>query len=91
VFGVLRSAFCLLPSFVADASSSAAVAARVDAVATRFGRIDILVNSGASVGSRVAFELEHASIDAFNAELDVKVLGALRCIQCVAPHMIRRG
>ena len=27
----------------------------------------------------------------FRSELDVKVLGALRCIQHVAPHMIRAG
>jgi NAD(P)-dependent dehydrogenase (short-subunit alcohol dehydrogenase family) len=77
--------------FVADASDRDAVAAMVDGVVARFGRIDILVNSGASVGSRVAYKLPDLPIDAFWGELNVKVLGCLHCIQHVAPHMQRQG
>jgi NAD(P)-dependent dehydrogenase (short-subunit alcohol dehydrogenase family) len=75
----------------ADTASDAAVKAMVAAVADRFGRIDILVNNGAAVGSRVAFKLPDVTQDAFWGEMNVKVLGYLRCMQHVAPHMIERG
>jgi len=73
----------------ADASDGASVAAMVEQAAQALGRIDILVNSAAEVGSRVAFKLPDLTDEPFRAELNVKVLGALRCIQQVAPHMIR--
>jgi NAD(P)-dependent dehydrogenase (short-subunit alcohol dehydrogenase family) len=78
-------------AFVADMAQNETVATMVDEVLKRFGRIDILVNSGASVGSRVAYKLAELPVDAFWGELDVKVLGALRCIQHVAPHMQQQG
>ncbi len=76
---------------VADAADGASVAAMVDQAAHALGRIDVLVNSAAEVGSRVAFKLPDITDEPFRAELNVKVLGALRCIQQVAPHMIRNG
>jgi NAD(P)-dependent dehydrogenase (short-subunit alcohol dehydrogenase family) len=76
---------------VADATDDVSVAAMVEEAARRLGRIDILVNSAAEVGSRVAFKLPDVSAEVFSAQLNVKVLGALRCIQHVAPYMIRGG
>jgi NAD(P)-dependent dehydrogenase (short-subunit alcohol dehydrogenase family) len=39
----------------------------------------------------VAFPLPEVTEQAFWGEMNVKVLGYLRCIQAVAPHMVRRG
>jgi NAD(P)-dependent dehydrogenase (short-subunit alcohol dehydrogenase family) len=78
-------------AFVADTSNDETVGAMVGGVVQRFGRIDILVNSGSAVGSTVAYKLPDLAIDAFWGELNVKVLGYLRCIQRVAPYMQRQG
>lgn len=76
---------------VADTSRDDSVRAMVATSVDVLGGVDILVNSAAEVGSRVAFPLPEIDVDVFRGELNVKVLGALRCIQHVAPHMIRRG
>jgi NAD(P)-dependent dehydrogenase (short-subunit alcohol dehydrogenase family) len=76
---------------VADAASTASVREMVERAVDVLGGVDILVNSAAEVGSRVAFPLPQVDVDVFRGELNVKVLGALRCIQQVTPHMIRRG
>jgi NAD(P)-dependent dehydrogenase (short-subunit alcohol dehydrogenase family) len=76
---------------VADTSSAASVREMVERAVAVLGGVDILVNSAAEVGSRVAFPLPQIDVDVFRGELNVKVLGSLRCIQQVAPHMIRKG
>lgn len=76
---------------VADTSHNDSVRDMVAAAVDVLGGVDILVNSAAEVGSRVAFPLPEIDVEVFRAELNVKVLGALRCIKHVAPHMIRRG
>ncbi len=76
---------------VADTTDEPSVQRMVDEAVRELGGIDILVNSAAEVGSRVAFKLPNVTQSVFRSELDVKVLGALRCIQHVAPHMIRTG
>jgi NAD(P)-dependent dehydrogenase (short-subunit alcohol dehydrogenase family) len=78
-------------AIVADTSSEESVRNLVERGIDVLGGVDILVNSAAEVGSRVAFPLPEVNVDVFRGELNVKVLGALRCIQQVAPHMIRRG
>ena len=77
--------------FVADTTDANAVRAMVDGVVAAFSRVDILVNCAAPVGSSVAFRLPDVTEDALLGQLDVKVLGYLRCIQAAAPHMMRRG
>jgi NAD(P)-dependent dehydrogenase (short-subunit alcohol dehydrogenase family) len=76
---------------VADAADDDSVRVMVETVVAAFGRVDILVNSAAEVGSRVAFKLADITDDQMHGELNVKVLGALRCMQQVAPHMVRNG
>jgi NAD(P)-dependent dehydrogenase (short-subunit alcohol dehydrogenase family) len=76
---------------VFDARNDDSVRVMVEKVVAAFGRVDILVNSAAEVGSRVAFKLYDVTDDQMRGELDVKVLGALRCIQHVAPHMVSTG
>jgi len=77
--------------FVADTTDERAVQELVDATVSAFSGVDILVNCAAPVGSSVAFRLPEVTQDAFQGQLDVKVLGYLRCIQAVAPHMMRKG
>jgi NAD(P)-dependent dehydrogenase (short-subunit alcohol dehydrogenase family) len=77
--------------FVADTRDMSAIRAMVDSAVAAFARVDILVNCAAPVGSSVAFRLPEVTEDALLGQLDVKVLGYLRCIQAVAPHMVRRG
>jgi NAD(P)-dependent dehydrogenase (short-subunit alcohol dehydrogenase family) len=80
-----------LTPIVADTSIEDSVRAMVERAVEALGGVDILINSAAEVGSRVAFRLPQADVEVFRGELNVKVLGALRCIQQVAPHMLRRG
>ena len=76
---------------VADTTDDASVRRMVEQAVDWLGGVDILVNSAAEVGSRAAFRLPEVTEAVFRRELDVKVLGALRCIQQVAPHMLRAG
>jgi NAD(P)-dependent dehydrogenase (short-subunit alcohol dehydrogenase family) len=76
---------------VVDTRDMSSVRAMVDSTVATFGRVDILVNCAAPVGSSVAFKLPDVTDDAFVGQLDVKVLGYLRCMQAVAPHMMRNG
>ncbi len=78
-----------LPSDVTDGAS---VQRMVDEAVQRFGGVDILVNGAvprvrSGPESAAAFPSEQQ----FRAELDVKVLGYLRCVQAVTPHMKARG
>src|SRR5215211_7016748 len=75
----------------ADTADDASVKAMVEQVVEMLGPPTILVNSGSAVGTSVAFRLADLPIEAFNAELNVKVLGYLRCIQHAAPHMMAAG
>jgi NAD(P)-dependent dehydrogenase (short-subunit alcohol dehydrogenase family) len=77
--------------FVVDTRDMNTVSAMVDAAVAAFGGVDILVNCAAPVGSSVAFRLPEVTEDALMGQMDVKVLGYLRCIQAVAPHMMRKG
>jgi NAD(P)-dependent dehydrogenase (short-subunit alcohol dehydrogenase family) len=76
---------------VVDTRDMSAIRAMVDSAVAAFGGVDILVNCAAPVGSSVAFRLPEVTEDALLGQLDVKVLGYLRCIQAVAPHMMRTG
>jgi NAD(P)-dependent dehydrogenase (short-subunit alcohol dehydrogenase family) len=75
----------------ADTGDEAAVIEMVANVAAQLGRIDILVNCGAPVGSTAAFKLPDLTAEAFWAQMNVKVMGYLRCMQQVVPHMKQNG
>jgi len=77
-----------------DVTNDASVEDMVDEVVRRFGSVDILVHSAApSVRSGGASGANEALPDreAFNAEMDVKLFGAVRCVRAVAPHMEAAG
>jgi NAD(P)-dependent dehydrogenase (short-subunit alcohol dehydrogenase family) len=76
---------------VADTGSDASVRAMVEQAASAFGRIDILVNCAAQPGGQAPPpKLAQITDDAFYSDVNVKVMGYLRCAREVAPHMIRQ-
>ncbi|MBI4305434.1 MAG: SDR family oxidoreductase [Chloroflexi bacterium] len=80
----------ILP-IVADTGSTESVREMVDAVIKSLGGVDILVNNAARPGGQGAVPaLDQITEQAFNEDMNVKVLGYLRCAQAVAPHMIRQ-
>jgi len=71
-----------------DASVRGLVAGAIDAL----GGIDILVNSAAKpLGQSAPPKLADVTGKAFWDDMNVKVLGYLRCAQAVAPGMIAQG
>jgi len=76
---------------VADTGDDAAVKAMVDQAATELGHLDILVNCAAAVGGQGAVpKLAGVTDDLFWSDVNVKVMGYLRCAREVAPHMSRQ-
>jgi NAD(P)-dependent dehydrogenase (short-subunit alcohol dehydrogenase family) len=74
---------------VADTSDDASVKAMVDQAAAALGHLDILVNGAAQPGGQGPVpKLADVNNDLFWADMNVKVMGYLRCARQVAPHMI---
>jgi NAD(P)-dependent dehydrogenase (short-subunit alcohol dehydrogenase family) len=79
-------------TIAADTGSDSSVQAMVARAVEVLGGIDILVNAAAQPGGQ-APPPKLAEIDDSVAwpDLNVKVVGYLRCIREVAPHMAKRG
>jgi NAD(P)-dependent dehydrogenase (short-subunit alcohol dehydrogenase family) len=60
----------------------------VDATASHFGRIDILVNNAGAAPGGLLLDL---SEDDWQAALQLKFMGYVRCMKAVIPHMLRQG
>lgn len=74
--------------YVADSGVDAAVQAAVQQTIADFGRIDILVNCAAMpAGQGPAPKLAEITDTNFWADVNVKVMGYLRFIREIAPHM----
>ncbi|MBT5775124.1 MAG: SDR family oxidoreductase [Dehalococcoidia bacterium] len=81
----------ILPVIV-DTGDDSSVRSMVDAVVAEFGRVDVLVNSAAVPGGGgPPPALEAITAEAFWADMNVKVLGYIRCAQAVSPHMKQQG
>jgi NAD(P)-dependent dehydrogenase (short-subunit alcohol dehydrogenase family) len=79
-------------AFSADTGDDAAVRKAIAEIASRFGRIDILVNAAAKVaGQSRPPALAEITDEHFWSEMNVKVMGYLRCAREVAPVMTRAG
>ena len=76
----------------ADTGGDEAVRDMVAKAMDAFGRIDVLVNCAAKPGGQgPAPSLAEITGDLFWEDMNVKVMGYLRCAREVAPHMRRQG
>jgi NAD(P)-dependent dehydrogenase (short-subunit alcohol dehydrogenase family) len=77
---------------VVDTGRDESVRAMVQQAVQALGSVDILVNCAAQPGGQAPPpKLADISDDAFYDDVNVKVMGYLRCAREVAPHMIARG
>ena len=74
---------------VADITDEAAVAAMVDATATRLGGLDILVNNAGSLIKRTPFE--DLSDDLIDKVFDLNVRAVIAACQAAVPYMEKAG
>ena len=64
----------------------------VDRAVADLGGVDILINGAAMPGGFARPPtLSEVTVEAFWDDMNVKVMGYLRCAQAVAPHMIAQG
>jgi NAD(P)-dependent dehydrogenase (short-subunit alcohol dehydrogenase family) len=82
----VRGAGRVLP-VVVDTTDMGSVTAAMAKTAEAFGRIDILVNGAAHPGGLVRSELDEADPQGLLQDIDIKVVGYLRCAKAAAPHM----
>ena len=76
----------------ADTGDDEAVRNMVDSAMDAFGRIDVLVNCAAKPGGQGPVpSLAEITGDLLWEDMNVKVMGYLRCAREVAPHMRRQG
>ena len=73
-----------------DVSSETDAAKMVDAVAERFGRIDILVNNAAVFATLKMKPFTEIGLDEFNRVLEVNVGGVFVMCRAVVPHLRRQ-
>jgi NAD(P)-dependent dehydrogenase (short-subunit alcohol dehydrogenase family) len=75
-----------------DTGDDASVAAMVAACVERLGGVDILVNNAAKpMGQAAPPRLADITTELFWDDVNVKVMGYLRCAREVAPHMVAAG
>jgi NAD(P)-dependent dehydrogenase (short-subunit alcohol dehydrogenase family) len=76
----------------ADTGSDQSVRAMVAQAASALGKLDILVNCAAQPGGQTPPpKLAEVTDGAFYDDVNIKVMGYLRCAREVAPHMISQG
>jgi 3-oxoacyl-[acyl-carrier protein] reductase len=74
-----------------DVTDQASVDDFVQQAQTRYGRIDVLVNTAGRLDEADTVRFEHMSADAATVLLAVDVIGAMRMCHAVIPHMRRHG
>src|SRR6266436_2187135 len=72
----------------ADVSRAADCERLVDAVVAQWGGVDILLNNA---GTSAAAAFEKVDDETWQADWDLKVMGAVRMSRLVLPHMKQRG
>jgi NAD(P)-dependent dehydrogenase (short-subunit alcohol dehydrogenase family) len=86
--GIRKATGGQLLARVADVSRADDCEAFVAAVTAEWGGVDILLNNA---GTSAAAAFEKVDDDAWRADLDLKLMGAVRMCRLVIPHMRRRG
>ena len=78
--------------YTVDTGDDASVRDMVERAAADLGGVDILINGAAMPGGFARPPtLSEVTVEAFWDDMNVKVMGYLRCAQAVAPHMIAQG
>ena len=72
----------------ADMRNSADVERLVDSAVQKFGRLDILVNNA---GTSATGDFEKVTDDVWQADLDLKLFGAIRAVRAAVPHLRAAG
>lgn len=75
----------------ADVGSTEQVNAMMDKVAQHFGRIDILINGAAHPGGLVRSEIENADPEGLLEDINIKVVGYMRCAKAASAYMKKTG
>ncbi|HWG00493.1 MAG TPA: SDR family oxidoreductase [Trebonia sp.] len=75
----------------ADTGNDQSVREMVAAVVAELGGVDILVNAAARPNTGAVIGITDFTADDFSEQINVKVLGYLRCIREVVPHMRAAG
>jgi NAD(P)-dependent dehydrogenase (short-subunit alcohol dehydrogenase family) len=79
-------------AFAVDTGDDASVRRLAAAARDRLGVVDILVNCAARpAGQAPPLSLPEITGEAFWSDVNVKVLGYLRCVQALAPGMVAAG
>src|SRR5207302_5370664 len=79
-----------IAAYSADTGDDRAVKNAMTQIASDFGRVDILVNAAAQPGGQSKPpKLPEITNDHFWADMNIKVMGYLRCAREAAPHMAR--
>ena len=86
--GRLRSAGATFLDVRADVTHHADLERLVTGTVDRFGRVDILVNNAGTSSARGFDTVDDA---AWEADLDLKLFAAIRCVRLSVPHMRRAG
>jgi NAD(P)-dependent dehydrogenase (short-subunit alcohol dehydrogenase family) len=90
--GLSAAAGRAVAAFQVDTGDDASVRRLAAAARDRLGGVDILVNCAARpAGQAPPLSLPEITSDAFWSDVNVKVMGYLRCAQAVAPGMIAAG
>ncbi len=77
---------------IGDTGDDASVKKMVAEAISQLGGVDILVNNAAKPGGQGAVPvLKDITAEAFNEDMNVKVMGYLRCAREVYPYMARQG
>jgi 3-oxoacyl-[acyl-carrier protein] reductase len=84
----LRAAGASVLDVHCDVTRPADLERLVSSTLERFGRIDILVNNAGTSAARAFDTVDDA---AWQADLELKLFGAVRCVRLCVPHMRRHG
>ena len=79
-------------SYTVDTGDDASVRDMVSRAVADLGGVDILINGAAMPGGFAPPpKLDGITVEALWDDINVKVMGYIRCAQAVAPHMIEQG